>query len=112
MKSRARPRFQPRLEALEARWVPSASALIVSPAAGSVAAISPANGNDHALPFKESLTITAVSDGVYTYEGNATHLGHVTAPRSRSPTARSPRSPPTATRSSASSTPRRPRPAP
>ena len=33
----------------------------------------------HAQTFKESLTITHVSDGVYTYEGEATHLGHVTA---------------------------------
>jgi hypothetical protein len=31
------------------------------------------------LPFKESLTVTHVSDGVYTYEGHATRLGRVTA---------------------------------
>jgi hypothetical protein len=33
----------------------------------------------HAQTFKESLTITHFADGVYTYEGEATHLGHVTA---------------------------------
>ena len=79
MKYRARRSFQPRLEALEARWTPSAPALAVSPTYGIVAAVSPAHGDDHVVPFKEHLTITAVSDGVYTYEGNATHLGHVTA---------------------------------
>lgn len=42
-------------------------------------ATSPGMVQVHALPFKESLTVTAVSDGVYTYEGNAIHLGHVTA---------------------------------
>ena len=79
MKYRARPSFQPRLEALEARWTPSATALTVSPTYGIVAAISPSKADDQVVPFKESLTITAVLDGVYTYEGHATHLGHVTA---------------------------------
>jgi hypothetical protein len=31
------------------------------------------------MQFRESLTITSVSDGVYTYQGHATHLGRVTA---------------------------------
>jgi hypothetical protein len=53
--------------------------VLPGPGEPAVAAISPARGEVQALPFKESLTITAVSDGVYTYEGNATHLGHVTA---------------------------------
>ena len=79
MKHRARPSFQPRLEALEERWTPSAPAFDLSPTYGIVAAISPAHGDVQVMPFKESLTITAVSDGVYTYEGHATHLGHVTA---------------------------------
>jgi hypothetical protein len=79
MKHRARPSFRPQLEALEARWVPSASALTVTPAAGNVPAISTANGDMKVVSFKEHLTITAYSDGVTTYQGNATHLGQVTA---------------------------------
>ncbi len=79
MKHRVRPSFQPRLEALESRWVPSAPALNVSSHAGIIAAISPAKGDIQVVPLKEHLTITAVSDGVYTYQGNATHLGQVTA---------------------------------
>jgi hypothetical protein len=51
----------------------------VSAAVGNAAAISPAEGDHHARPFKESLTVTSVSDGVYTYEGHATLLGRVTA---------------------------------
>src|SRR5262249_61958551 len=39
----------------------------------------PATADDHAMQFRESLTITSVSDGVYTYQGHATHLGRVTA---------------------------------
>jgi hypothetical protein len=79
MKNRAPRRFQPRLEALEARWVPSTLALNVPVAAGTAAAISPAQGDNHAYPFKEYLTVTSVSDGVYTLEGDATRLGRVTA---------------------------------
>jgi hypothetical protein len=79
MKHRARPSFQPRLEALEPRWTPSAPAFHGSPDAGIVADVRPAQGDVQAVPFKESLTITSVSDGVYTYEGYATHLGRVTA---------------------------------
>src|SRR5262245_18799010 len=75
--SRARARLG--VEALEARWVPSAPHLNVPVAAGTAAALSPATGHDHAMQFKESLTITSVSDGVYTYQGHATHLGRVTA---------------------------------
>jgi hypothetical protein len=79
MKSSTPRSFQPSLEALESRWVPSATGLNVSVAAGTAAAISPAHGDDHAMLFKESLTVTHFSDGVYTYEGNATGLGRVTA---------------------------------
>src|SRR5262249_51763494 len=39
----------------------------------------PATADDHAMQFRESLTITSVSDGVYTYQGHATLLGRVTA---------------------------------
>jgi hypothetical protein len=79
-----RPRgFVPQLMVLEDRSLPSVSHValpdIVPSANHAVAAISPAKGHDHAMPFKESLTITAVSDGVSTYEGHATRLGRVTA---------------------------------
>jgi hypothetical protein len=79
MKSNPPRRFRPNLEALEARWAPSASHLDVPVADGTAAALSPNHGHDHAMPFREFLTITSVSDGVYTYVGHATHLGRVTA---------------------------------
>src|SRR4051812_47732790 len=57
--------FVPRLTALEDRSVPSASPLLTAP---------------HQEPIKESLTIVSVSNqGVYSYEGQASHFGHVTA---------------------------------
>jgi hypothetical protein len=79
MKSSLPRRFRPSLEALESRWVPSASTLNVPAAAETAAAIGHAHADNQVMQFKESLTITHVSDGVYTYEGHATHLGKVTA---------------------------------
>jgi hypothetical protein len=76
MKSSPPRRFRPTLEALESRWVPSGSTLDVPAAA---AAVSAPRADNHTLQFTEFLTITHVSDGVYTYEGHATHLGQVTA---------------------------------
>jgi hypothetical protein len=51
----------------------------VPEAASTAAAIRHDTDHSHTLQLRESLTVTHLSDGVYTYEGNATHLGHVTA---------------------------------
>jgi hypothetical protein len=66
--------FVPRLTALEDRSLPSATT-VVAPPPSPPAVLAP----QHQVPFKEHLTVTSVSDGVYTYEGHASHLGHVTA---------------------------------
>src|SRR3954454_19633883 len=77
MTHQVRLSFQPRLESLEDRCNPSAPFFgldhlsVHAPLAHAVA--------NHATPFKETLTVTAVSDGVYTYVGHANQLGHVTA---------------------------------
>ncbi len=89
--------IRPRLEALEDRCVLSAASGVLSaPATASSFPLScPANAPPalvaslnadvdksagHEVPFKEHLKIVAVSsDGVYSYEGHATHFGHLTA---------------------------------
>jgi hypothetical protein len=70
--------IRPCLEALEDRALPSAPAFNVPAGAGTAGALSRPGGDDHAQPFKESLTVPHVSDGVYTYVGHATLLGRVT----------------------------------
>src|SRR5438105_3260558 len=86
MTRQVRLSFQPRLECLEDRCTPSATLFGAhhlsahSPMAHHVAAIFAASEPaSDANVFKETLTVTAVSDGVYTYEGHANQLGRVTA---------------------------------
>src|SRR4051812_22697322 len=86
MTRQVRRSFQPRLESLEERCTPSATSFGAhhlsdhSHRAHHVAALVPAGkSDDHTMTFKETLTVTSVSDGVYSYAGHATHLGHVTA---------------------------------
>jgi hypothetical protein len=93
-KSRPAPRTRLGVEALEDRALPSGVNPLLTDApshhggiawddpygpAGILVGPAQAPSAPHVVPFKESLTITHVSDGVYTYEGEATHLGHVTA---------------------------------
>jgi hypothetical protein len=81
-RSRPAPSTRLGVEGLEDRSVPSAAhgllADVIPHHDGPAQALT-ATDQDHAQPFKEFLTITSVSDGVYTYEGQATHLGRVTA---------------------------------
>jgi hypothetical protein len=86
MNRHVRPSFQPRLEPLEDRCTPSATVLDahqlspVSQPAHDVAAPAAASETEgHATLFRETLRVTSVSDGVYTYEGHANQLGRVTA---------------------------------
>jgi hypothetical protein len=87
-------RIQPRLEALEERCTPSAisnfldaqnTSSVFSPVSGATALVSTPSTQaitaaQHQVLFKETLTVVSVSTtGVFTYEGNATHFGHVTA---------------------------------
>ena len=79
-------RFQPRLEALEGRWTPSAPALDVSPAAGIIAAISPADDGQQALPFSvngggpapEGIALAPFVEVPHSATGTASFLGHYT----------------------------------
>jgi hypothetical protein len=63
---------------LEDRSLPSASHVLVAPVPPPSAQAAAAAQQQ--VPFKETLTLVSVSNtGVATYEGNATHFGHVTA---------------------------------
>ena len=89
-------RIQPRLESLEDRRTLSAVPGVVNPpdtTSSTAVCVAPAppafvispsvqaaKSAGQQVPFKERLTIVAVSaEGVVSYEGNATHFGHVTA---------------------------------
>jgi len=73
-----RPRGRLGVEALEDRWMPSTvSEPLVSVNPPIVEAVASAQ---HQVPFHESLTVVAAtSTGIFTYEGYASHIGHVTA---------------------------------
>src|SRR5262245_46443153 len=72
-----RRQFVPRLTALEDRSLPAA---FVGPIADYVAQAAKAAAANPEVPFKETLTVVAVSDtGVISYVGNATHFGRLTA---------------------------------
>jgi hypothetical protein len=83
MKRQSSSSVRLRLEALEERCTPSASNLFtpdIAPANSGIVRALADHGAGHELAFQESLTlVSATSKGVFTYVGDASYFGHVTA---------------------------------